>query len=123
VWALAAAGIFCLWVLPKAPHWAIVCIYLGMGWLGFVPLAGYARAVGWRAMNWVWAGAVVYSAGAVCELAEWPVIMVWPVRVGFHEILHFCDTAGTITFFVFIARYVVPYRNPALVPEPVRAAA
>lgn len=123
LWALALAGVFCLWVLPKAPHWVIVCIYLGMGWLGFAPVAWYARVVGWRAMSWVWAGAVVYSAGAVCELTEWPVIMEWPVRVGFHEVLHLCDTAGTIAFFVFIARYVVPYRKPELALEPVRTGA
>jgi hemolysin III len=125
LWALAAAGIFCLWVLPKAPHWVVVCIYLGIGWLGVLPVARYYKVVGPRAMNWVWAGAGLYCLGAVFELTEWPVLLVEPVRVGFHEVLHLCDTAGTLAFFVFIARYVVTHRSPApaLAPEPVRTAA
>ena len=62
MWALAATGVFCLWVLPKAPHWVVVMIYLMMGWLGVVPVARYYGAVGWRAMNWVWAGAEIGRA-------------------------------------------------------------
>lgn len=110
MWGLAAFGIACLWLLPKAPHWVVVSIYLGVGWLGIVPVARYYRAVGPRAMNWVWAGAGFYCLGAICELTEWPTIMLWPVRIGFHEVLHFCDSAGTLMFFLFISRHVVTYR-------------
>ena len=123
LWGLAAAGVFCLWVLPKAPHWVVVTIYLGIGWLGVLPVGRYYKAVGPRGMNWVWAGAGLYCLGAVIELAEWPTLVVEPVRVGFHELLHVCDTAGTLAFFVFVARYVVPHRPPAAAPEPGRAAA
>jgi hemolysin III len=112
VWALAAAGVACLWLLPKAPHWAVVAIYLGIGWLGVVPFPHYHRLVGWRAMSWVWAGAAFYTAGAVCELAEWPVLSDYPVRVGFHEILHFCDIAGSLAFFGFVVNVVIPFGWP-----------
>jgi hemolysin III len=113
VWALALAGVTCLWLLPKAPHWAMVGLYLGVGWAGFFPIVHFYRAVGWRAMNWVWAVAAFYSAGAICELTEWPVIV--PHWVQWHEVLHFCDTAGSVTLFLFMVRYVIPYR-----PEPPR---
>jgi hemolysin III len=110
MWLFAAAGIACLWLLPKAPHTAVVAIYMAMGWFGFLPFVHYYRLIGWRAMNWVLLGAGAYSLGAICELLEWPVISDYPVRFGFHEILHLCDIAGSLAFFVFITRYVVPFR-------------
>jgi hemolysin III len=116
MWLFAAVGVACLWLLPKAPHAAVVAIYLAMGWLGVLPVVHYYRAVGWRAMNWVWLGAGFYTLGAACELANWPVLTAWPVRFGYHEILHLCDTAGSLAFFAFITKYVVPFRKPTPVP-------
>ncbi len=125
MWGLAATGICCLWFLPQAPHWLVVTNYIAIGFFGFVPGLHYIRALQWRAIKWVWIGAGFYLIGAICELTDWPIIMEWPVRVAAHEILHFCDTLGSLAFFVFIARYVVPYRNPILddEPEPLKAAA
>lgn len=118
MWLLAAAGVACLWLLPKAPHEVIVGLYLGMGWLGVLPVGAYYRAVGWRPLNWVWLGAACYTLGAVCELTEWPVISTWPVRFAYHEILHLCDMAGSLAFFLFIGRHVVPYEPTAAEPDP-----
>ena len=56
----------------------------------------------------------MYTAGAVCELTHWPVII--PGWVQAHEVLHFCDTAGSVAFFLFVVRYVVPYEHPANAP-------
>jgi hemolysin III len=109
-WTLALAGIACLWLLPKAPHAAIVSFYLGLGWLTILPLPLYYRAVGWRAMNWVWVGAGLYSLGAICELTKWPVISEQPVRFAYHEILHLCDSVASLAFFLFMVRYVIPYQ-------------
>jgi hemolysin III len=79
----------------------------------------YYRAVGWRAMNWVWLGAAFYSVGAICELTQWPIIV--PGWLQAHEVLHFCDTAGSIVFFLFVVRYVIPY-VPVAPPSPVAVA-
>jgi hemolysin III len=113
IWTFAAVGIACQWLLPKAPHELIVAIYLGMGWLGVVPAVRYYGAVGWRAMNWVCVGAALYTAGAVFELVRWPVIWEGGIFVGPHEVLHLCDAAASVTFFLFVCRYVVPYEKPA----------
>ncbi|QEG29150.1 hemolysin-III related [Gemmata obscuriglobus] len=115
VWTLAAAGISCLWLLPKAPHWAVVAIYLSLGWIGILPLPLYYRAVGWRAMNWMWAGALLYTVGAVCEITEWPIVMP---GFGFHEVLHLCDSAANMVFFLFVVRYVIPYQPAPHPAEP-----
>jgi hemolysin III len=120
MWGLAALGVACLWFLPKAPHWAVVGIYLSVGWLGLAPVAHYYRAVGWRAMNWMWAGAAFYTAGAVCELTEWPVLSTAPLRVGYHEVLHFCDMAGSLCFFAFVLRVVLPHAPRPAVDDPDR---
>lgn len=107
MWTLALTGVACQWLLPKPPHGLVVGLYLGLGWLGLLPVLQYYRAVGWRAMNWVWFGAACYTFGAVCELTQWPVIV--PGWVHAHEVLHFFDTAGCMAFFVFIFRHVLPY--------------
>jgi hemolysin III len=114
VWLFALTGVACQWLLPKPPHVLVVGLYLGLGWLGAVPAIHYYRAVGWRAMNWALLGAGFYTAGAVCELTQWPVIV--PGWVQAHEVLHFCDTAASMAFFVFVARYVVPYEPPDTQP-------
>ncbi len=110
LWGFAALGVGCLWLLPKAPYAAIVGICMGMGWAGLMPLPTYYRALGWRAMNWVWAGAGFYTLGSICELCEWPVLM--PGWVGYHDFFHFCISAGSIAFCGFIVRYVIGHSRP-----------
>ncbi len=121
VWLIAAAGVACLWLLPEDPnnpdaaHAAIVGMYLGLGWIGTLPLPLYYRAVGWRAMNYVWIGAGLYSVGAICELTKWPVID--PRWFGYHEVLHLTHATASVVFFLFMIKYVIPHRS-----EPRKAA-
>ena len=114
VWALAGAGVACLWLIPQVPFNAVVGIYVALGWLGVLPLPLYYRLVGWRAMNWVWAGGALYTFGAVCEVAEWPVIV--PGWFAFHETLHVAHSTANVVFFLFIVRYVIPFEPPAAAP-------
>jgi hemolysin III len=114
-WALAAVGIAALWVLSKPAHVVMVTAYLTMGWLAMAGLWHYWKATGWAGVRWAMAGAAFYTLGAVVELANWPVIVPGVVRS--HELLHFCDMAGTACHIVFVLKYVLPYRPP----EPVAA--
>jgi len=109
VWGFALLGVACQWLLPKPPHALVVGLYLGLGWFGMIPGWQYYRALGFRALNWVWVGAACYTLGAVCELTQWPVIV--PGWIQSHEVLHFCDSAGSIAFFLFIVRYVIPHQT------------
>jgi hemolysin III len=109
MWGLAAVGVASLWLLPQAPDWVMVALYVAMGWLGGVPVVRYYRAVGWRGMNWAVAGGLLYTAGAVCDLLKWPVLAEEPVRVGPHEVFHLAVVAAGGAFFVFVARHVLPY--------------
>ena len=110
VWLFAAVGIGSLWLLPKPDHAVLVCAYLGMGWLGLAGLGHYWRATGWPGVRWLAGGAVFYTVGAAVELANWPVLVPGVIRS--HELLHFCDMAGTACHIAFILKYVLPYRAP-----------
>ena len=109
VWGFAFLGVAFQWLVPQAPHAAIVGVCMALGLTGLVPLAAYYRALGWRAMNWVWLGAGAYLLGGICELCEWPVVV--PGWFSFHEFFHFCVTAGSVCFFLFISRHVIGYQR------------
>jgi hemolysin III len=110
IWGLALLGFATMWLFPKPPHALNISFFLGLGWLGVGPVVHYYRAVGWRAMNWVWLGAALYTLGAVCELAKWPVVV--PGFVGPHEVMHLFHAAAAVAFFIFGVKYVIPYREP-----------
>lgn len=48
IWALAALGIVCKWVLTLPPYEVTVGLYIGMGWLGILPMPQVIRAIGVR---------------------------------------------------------------------------
>jgi hemolysin III len=116
VWILALVGIGSLWVVPKPDHAVLVGTYLGMGWLGMAGVWHYWRATGWRGLSWALAGGMFYTLGAVFELARWPILV--PGVIGSHELLHFCDMAGTGCHIVFITKYVLPYPLSAELEQP-----
>ena len=116
VWGLALLGFTTMWFFPKPPHALNISFFLGLGWLGIAPVVHYYRAVGWRAMNWVWLGAALYSTGAICELTKWPVII--PGWVQSHEVMHIFHAAANVAFFIFGVRYVIPYRGNTGFPQP-----
>lgn len=126
MWGFALLGFATMWIFPKPPHALNISFFLTLGWLGVVPVVQYYRAVGWRAMNWVWLGAGLYSVGAICELTKWPVIV--PGYVMWHETMHFFHSLACVCFFIFGMRYVLNFRRaevatneePAL-PEDERA--
>lgn len=110
IWSLALLGAATMWLFPKPPHALNIGFFLALGWLGVVPVVHYYRAVGWRAMNWVWFGALLYTAGAVCELTHWPVVV--PGWFQWHETMHCLHAAAAVCFFIFGVRYVLPYEPP-----------
>jgi predicted membrane channel-forming protein YqfA (hemolysin III family) len=52
---------------------------------------------------------VLYTAGALCDWARWPVLL--PGVVGSHEMLHVFDMGGTLFHVLFVVRYVLPFRG------------
>jgi hemolysin III len=118
IWLLAVAGIAAKWLLPFTPITVSVGLYLALGWIGLIPAADLFRAVGLRGAALGVSGGLFYTAGALCELAHWPVIV--PGFFAWHEVFHLCDMAGTALHVIFMVRFVVPF-VPAEEPIPLPA--
>jgi hemolysin III len=116
IWTLAAVGVALKWLLPLAPSPLTVGLYLAMGWVGLLPVRALVRAAGAKAMAWGAFGGVLYTAGALCELFRWPVVV--PGVVGPHEMMHFFDVGGTAVHYSFMMWFVLPYPSGDPTPTP-----
>lgn len=114
-WGCATVGIVSLWALPKPDHTVLVACYLSMAWFGCAFLGQYFRATGWGGMRWLIPAMFVYGSGALIEIFHWPVI--WNGVIQSHELLHFCDMAGTAFYLGFLIKFVIPYQGPVPIAE------
>jgi hemolysin III len=110
MWLLACAGIAMKWLRPVNADPLAVGLYLGLGWSAVLQAGPLFRAVGLRGLFWGGLGGLFYTAGAVFELARWPVLI--PGVVAWHEVFHVCDMAGTAAHVVFMVLCVLPYHPP-----------
>ena len=110
VWGLAGVGILAKWLLPWPKYELTVALYVIMGWIGLLPIVPLIRAVGVQAMLWGMLGGVLYTFGAVCDAAKWPILL--PGIIGYHEVLHVADMGGTLVHVFFVVRYVLPFQPP-----------
>lgn len=121
LWGLAIIGIACKWLLPTAPYWLCVSLYLVMGWVGLLPLADWVRTIGFRGLKGAFWGGMAYTAGCMADLFQWPTIV--PGVFGPHEFFHVMDLVASACIFVFMVRVVVPFRARQLrIVEPTQPA-
>jgi hemolysin III len=104
VWGLSAVGIVTRSTGIEVPRWAMVGIYLAMGWTALVGIKPIFEVFSWQGVAWLVAGGLLYTAGAIIYAAEWPDPM--PDRVGAHGIWHLFVIGGSAAHYVFIAGYV-----------------
>ena len=120
VWLAAVAGSVTRVFDIHMPTSLSTILYLAMGWGLLACYPSLARALSHRALRLLLGGGVFYSLGAVAYVINWPVL--WPGVLGAHEVLHFCDMAGSLCHFLFILIYVTPHERvsalPALEPTP-----
>lgn len=108
VWIVASAGIAAKWLLPFPPYPLTVSLYIGMGWIGVLPMWQLIRAVGVQGMFWGFLGGVLYTFGGICDAARWPILL--PGVIGYHEVLHLSDMGATLIHIFFLIRYVLPFQ-------------
>ena len=106
IWLAALAGITCKWLFPFQPYWVSLCLYVGMGWMGCMPLRAFHRILGARAVAWALAGGVIYTIGGLADLNGWPILVKGVF--GSHEFMHLCTLGGSACHCVFLIRYVIP---------------
>jgi len=107
IWTIALAGVALKFAYFRIPAPLSTSVYIGMGWLACVAYRPLARVVSHRAMFWVVLGGVLYTAGAILDLFGRPVLV--PGVIGAHEIFHVLTVGGSLSFFVFVQRHVLPH--------------
>lgn len=99
-WIGAVLGIVLTFVWPLAPKPLMAVIYVMLGWV-FVPAAaGLRLAMGGRAVLLLFAGGMVYTAGAVIYALRRP--DPFPRVFGYHEIFHLLVIAAAGSHFAVI---------------------
>jgi hemolysin III len=114
VWtaALVCAGrVWCGGVLPMSVS---TVVYLTMGWGALLCYCEMVRGYSHKALAPLPAGGVLYSIGAIINLARWPVVL--PGFFGSHELFHFFVMAGSTCHIYFMLRVVIPATEPISLP-------
>ena len=110
VWGFAIIGISMRLLSDHIPGIVSTSLYLIMGWLAVLCYFEMVRLLSHRAMFLVVLGGVLYSIGALINLADAPILI--PGVFGAHELFHVFVMAGTLAHFCFMLQFVVPYTRP-----------
>jgi hemolysin III len=104
MWGIAVMGILMKIVWMHAPRWLSTGAYVGMGWLGLVPVYSLYKALPLEGLSWLVAGGVLYTLGALVYGLKKPDPL--PEVFGFHEVWHLFVMAGSFCHFWSIYRFV-----------------
>jgi hemolysin III len=111
IWSFAAGGIAVRLMAPL-PLNVVTIVYLVMGWVGCATYFELARNLSHARMRALWIGGLFYSAGALINRLDWPVLA--PGVFGAHEMFHLFVMAGSACHFWFMHSAVLPFEP---VPE------
>lgn len=108
-WSLAFVGIAMRLATEVITPSLSTMYYLVMGWGAILMYFELARILSRRALRPVVFGGVLYSVGALINLARWPNLA--PPVFGHHELFHVFALAASLTHFWFMVVVVVPFRH------------
>lgn len=108
-WACAVAGVVGAAPFLRIPRGALASLYLGMGWIAVVALVPLTAALGWAAAALMALGGLQYSLGAAAYAFRRP--RLWPRVFGYHELFHLAVITASVTFYVIVVYYAVPYHR------------
>jgi hemolysin III len=109
IWASAIAGVAGAAPFLRSPRQVLTSLYLGMGWVAVVALVPLTSALGWAATALMALGGLQYSIGAAAYAFKWP--RFWPRVFGYHEFFHLAVITASITFYVIVVSYAVPFHR------------
>ena len=109
IWICAMAGVIGAAPFLRIPRVALASLYLAMGWLAVVALVPLTAALGWAAALLMALGGLQYSVGAAAYAFRRP--RLWPRVFGYHEVFHLAVITASITFYVIVVYYAVPYHR------------
>jgi len=109
IWIMAVAGVVGAAPFLRIPRVALASLYLAMGWLAVVALVPLTAALGWVAALLMALGGLQYSLGAAAYAFRRP--RLWPRVFGYHELFHLAVISASVTFYVIVVAYAVPYHR------------
>jgi hemolysin III len=109
IWICALAGVVGAAPFLRIPRAALASLYLAMGWIAVVALVPLSAALGWAAALLMALGGLQYSLGAAAYAFRRP--RLWPRVFGYHEVFHLAVITASITFYVIVVYYAVPYHR------------
>src|SRR5712691_6465035 len=109
IWVCALAGVVGAAPFLCIPRAALAGLYLAMGWIAVVALVPLSAALGWAAALLMALGGLQYSLGAAAYAFRRP--RLWPRVFGYHEVFHLAVITASITFYVIVVYYAVPYHR------------
>jgi hemolysin III len=109
IWISALAGVAGAAPFLRIPRQLLAALYLAMGWVAVVALVPLTAALGWVAALLIAFGGLQYSLGAAAYAFRRP--RLWPRVFGYHEVFHLAVISASVTFYVIVVHYAVPYRR------------
>src|ERR1700687_1134849 len=109
IWICALAGVIGAAPFLRIPRVVLASLYVAMGWIAVVALVPLTAALGWAAALLMALGGLQYSLGAAAYAFPRP--RLWPRVFGYHEVFHLAVITASITFYVIVVYYAVPYHR------------
>ncbi len=107
IWTLAVIGIVGLAPALHVPPPVHASMYVLMGWVVLGSIPQFASRMDIRPMLLMAAGGIQYSLGALVYALRRP--RLWPRVFSYHEVFHVAVITASLTFYIVIVLYVVPY--------------
>ena len=109
IWLCAIAGAAGAAPFLRIPRRVLTILYISMGWVAVIALAPLTAALGWLAAALIALGGIQYSIGAAFYATKKPTL--WPRVFGYHELFHLAVISASVTLYVVVFHYAVPYRR------------
>jgi len=103
IWGIAFIGVLTKIFWLHAPRWFSTLLYLGMGWISLFVYEPLSQSLSDGAINWLLAGGISYSVGAVVYATKWP---SFHKHFDFHDLWHVFVLAGAACHFISIGVYL-----------------
>jgi len=104
IWGIALSGIFIKIYWLHAPRWLSTLLYVGMGWVAMLIYKPLSQNLSSGAINWLIAGGLVYTLGAIVYATKWP--NIHEKHFNFHDFWHLFVLGGAACHFVSISLYL-----------------
>ena len=106
VWGIGLTGIIVKLVERRVRLGLSVTLQSVMGWAAVIPMFELARRLGGTTVAWIAVGGVLYTAGMIFMLTNWPRLA--PRIFSHHELFHVLVIGGALTHYLVILKVLVP---------------